>query len=293
MVDQEARPGVFSDPPSLAREAQSAASARTVFDRVGLGGGLVLAVAEHPREAERDTAGISRAALHAVEGDLHDEFRADVHGPVVAVVRQLLQSRRLPCEQLVGEALERLAEHHPATGPRVAGAEMQVRQPPATPAVPPFHREHHEVQGVPRLHLDPPGAAAARRVRGGQGLDHHALVAVRERVAEERGRLVGGIRHQPGHQQLGRHDAGKRGVPLLVRQVDQVRAVEVQRVEQEHRERNGVYRHLARDAGGGVLEGIRPAVRAQRDQLAVEHGGAHGQLAEFGDHLGKAGRDVV
>jgi signal recognition particle subunit SRP54 len=55
-------------------------------DRVGLGGGLVLAVPEHAGEAQREAAGVAGAALDAVEGDLHDQFRPHVHGVGIPVI---------------------------------------------------------------------------------------------------------------------------------------------------------------------------------------------------------------
>jgi signal recognition particle subunit SRP54 len=57
------------------------------LDRVGLGGGLVLAVPEHAGEAQREAAGVAGAALDAVEGDLHDKLRPHVHGVGIPVVR--------------------------------------------------------------------------------------------------------------------------------------------------------------------------------------------------------------
>ena len=137
---------------------QSAASADRV-DRVGLVGRLVLAVAQHPGEAQRHAARVARAALHAVEGDLDDQLGADVDGPVVAVVLKLEEPLGLPGQQLVGQALEGLAEHDPAAGLRVAGAQVQVGQPALAPAVTPLDGQHHQVEGVPWLHLDPAGAA--------------------------------------------------------------------------------------------------------------------------------------
>ncbi len=246
-------------------------------DGVGLGRGLVLAVAQHPGEAQRQAAGVARAALHAVERDLHHQLRPDVDGVGVPALLQRQQTRRLPGQQLVGQALERLAQHDETAGGRVARAQVQVGQPAAAPPVPPLDRQHHQVQRVPRLDLDPPGAPAARRVRSIQRLDHHALVPAGDRVAEERRRLVRRVRHQAGHEQLGRHRPGQLGVPLPVRQVDQVRALQVQRVEQEDRQRRAVLpvggTGGAGGAGRGVLERQRPAVLPQRDQLAVQDRG--------------------
>ena len=72
------------------------------------------------------------------------ELGPDVDGPVVAVVLELEQPRGLPGEQLVGQALERLAQHHQAAGLRVARPQVQVGQPalaagraPTRPRAPP------------------------------------------------------------------------------------------------------------------------------------------------------------
>jgi hypothetical protein len=212
------------------------------------------------------------------------------------VVLELEQARRLPGEQLVGEALERLAQHHPAARLRVAGAEVQVGQPPLPAAVPPLDGEHHQVERVPRLDLDPARAAPPGRVGGGQRLGHHALMPPRDRVAEERVRLVRVTGHQPRHQHLGRNDAGQRRAPLHVRQVDQVGPVQVQHVEQKDRQRHhrGAGRSgLAGRPRGRVLEGVRPPVRPQRDQLPVEYRRPHRQRRQRGDDLGQPRGDVV
>ena len=58
----------------------------------------------------------------------------------------LLQPLGLPGEQLVGEALERLADHHELAGVGIARAEVEVREPAAPPAVAPLGREHDEVE---------------------------------------------------------------------------------------------------------------------------------------------------
>ena len=83
---------------------------------------------------------------------------------------------------------------------------------------------------------------------------------------------------------------------LVAGLVDQVGAVQVQHVEQEHRQRDdrvGSALAAARGARRGHLERVGPAVGAQRDQLAVEDGRAYGQGAERGDGLGQPGGDVV
>ena len=146
---------------------------------------LVRAVALHPREAQRQAAGVLRARLQVVEGDLDDQLGPHVHGVAVAAGLAREQLARLPGEQLVGHALEGLAEHHEAAGRGIARAEVQVRQPALAPAVAPLGGEHDEVERVRALDLEPARAAAAGLVGRVERLRHHALVAARERVGVE------------------------------------------------------------------------------------------------------------
>src|SRR4029079_11864063 len=110
--------------------------------------GLVWAVAQHPREAQRDAARIARARLHAVESALDDELAADVDVPVVAADLEREQALGLPGEHRVGEALEGLAEHDEAGARRIAGAEVQVAQAAAAAPVAPLGGQHDEVERV-------------------------------------------------------------------------------------------------------------------------------------------------
>jgi hypothetical protein len=111
--------------------------------------------------------------------------------------------------------------------------------------------------------------------------------------------LIGG--DQARHEHRGRYDGRERGVAFGVGPVEQVGAVEVQHVEQEDTQRHlggvllsGTERvDLAGRARCGVLEGVGAAVGAQRDQLAVEHGVAHGEPGERRHHLGQPVGDVV
>ena len=202
----------------------------------------------------------------------------------------------LPPQQLIGQPLERLAQHDEAAGIRVTGTQVQVGQPAAAAPVPPFDGEHHQVQGVPRLDLDPAGAPAARRVGGIQRLDHDAFVPAGDRVAEELHRFGDRAGDQAGHEQLGRHGPGQLGVPSPVGQVDQVRPLQMQHVEQEHRQRDGRgtgVRVLAGGAGRGVLERQRPAVAAQRDHLAVEDRRADRQLGQGRHDVGEPAGDLI
>ena len=77
--------------------------------------------------------------------------------------RELLQPLGLPREHLVGQALERLAEHHEAVAVGRARAQVQVAQPALAAAVAPLGGEHDQVERVARLDLQPARAAAARR----------------------------------------------------------------------------------------------------------------------------------
>ena len=88
--------------------------------------------------------------------------------------RQLGEPLGLPRQHLVGHALERLAEHHEPVA--VARAEVDVRQRPLPPPGAPLDRQHHEVEGVARLDLDPGGPAPAGLVGRVGGLDDDALL---------------------------------------------------------------------------------------------------------------------
>jgi hypothetical protein len=121
-------------------------------------------------------------------------------------------------------------------------------------------------------------------------------VPVRERIAEEFARFGDRASDQAGHEQLGWHGPGQFGVSPPVGQVDQVRPFQMQHVEQEHRKLDGGgfrVRFLAGGAGRGVLEGQRPAIRPQRDQLAVEDRRAHRQLGQRRNDLGQPAGDLI
>src|SRR2546429_1940936 len=64
------------------------------LDRVGLVGPLVRAVAEDPGEPQGDPARIARAALDAVERDLHHLLRPEPDHPVVAALRPRQEALR-------------------------------------------------------------------------------------------------------------------------------------------------------------------------------------------------------
>ena len=115
---------------------------------------------------------------------------------------------------------------------------MQVAEPTATPAAAPFGREHDEVERVGDLDLEPRGAAAAGLVGRRERFRHQSLVSPVERVAQEPlGRLT--LRgHDARHDQVRRHVSGERRDALLGRAIDQIRAVRMQTVEAEQRQRN-------------------------------------------------------
>ena len=95
-----------------------------------------------------------RAFLEVVERNLDDELGPHVDGERVTRDLQLQELLGLPGEHVVGQSLERLAEHDEAAALRVPGAEVQVAQRAAAAAVSPFGGEHDQVQACARtLHL--------------------------------------------------------------------------------------------------------------------------------------------
>src|SRR4029434_7738933 len=108
------------------------------LDGVGLLGALVLPVADDPGEAEGEAAGVAGAGLEAVEGDLHHQLGADVDDPLVGGADgQLLEPPGLPGQELGGEALGELPQHHDPAAVGVAGAQVEVAEPAAAAAVAP------------------------------------------------------------------------------------------------------------------------------------------------------------
>ena len=206
------------------------------------------------------------------------------------------ESLCLPAEHLVGQPLERLAQHDEAPR-RITGPQVQVGQPAAAAPVTPFGGQHHQVQRVPWLDLDPFAAPAAGRVGGVQRLHHHAFMSPGHRVREERL----GVRYLAGHQardlEVRREDFGHQRLPDAGGLIDEVPPVQVQQVEKERRQRD-VGSLLARcrlGAGpaGGDLEGPRPPGRVQRDGLTVQDQGL-GRTREHGaGDLGQPGSDVI
>src|SRR2546427_2872410 len=131
---------------------------------VRVGRRLVVSVPFDPREAEREPAGILRAGLDLVERDFGDDLGPDEDRVGVAADLDLEKLLRLPREHLVGEPLERLAEHDEAAVRGVPRPEMQVAERPSSSAAAPFGGEDHEVERPRLLHLQPRGATTAGSV---------------------------------------------------------------------------------------------------------------------------------
>ena len=182
-------------------------------------------------------AGVAGGALDPVEGDLDDLLGPHVHD----VRRRATVSssvNRSVCQASISSVIP-LNVLPSITNPPVAGsraAEVDVGQPAPPPSAAPLDREHHQVEGVHRLDLDPGGAAAAGVVRRREVLDHDPLVAGPQAVVEERlrgGEVVG---DQPGDPVGLRHQPLEGGQPVGAGSVEQVDAVEVQQVEEVRRD---------------------------------------------------------
>src|SRR6266851_804160 len=232
--------------------------------------------------------------------------RPDPHYPVLAAARlarrtrgvsQLKQSRGLPGQHLVGQALEGLSQHDQPAGGRVTRAEVQVGQPALAPPVAPLGCEHHQVKGVPWLYLDPLAASAAGRVAAVQRLDDDALVTAGDGIAEERLGNDPICRDGTRDDQTGRHDPGEQCIPLTAGHVDQVRAIEMQEIEEEWRQRQAIpltpAAVLARHPGRGDLEGPGASVRIERHGFPVEHRCAQVQAQHGGGDLRNPGGNVI
>ena len=273
------------DESSRARELADGA------DRVGLGGGLVVAVADHPGEAQRHAAGVAGGALHAVEGDLDDLLGPHVHDVRSSATgsTELGEPLGLPGEHLVGHPLERLAQHHEPAG---RGSRARGGCWTASPAAVrcPLDRQHHQVEGVHRLDLDPRGAAAAgvvRRARlltttpswpGPQALVEERLGAARSSVTSRGTRCGSGT---------SRSRAASRSTPGASRRSSPSRC--------SRSKKYGV-------TATPPLQAVRDAVSwngrgrpssSERQRLAVEHEPRTRAARADLDHLGQPGGDVL
>src|SRR5881296_2537130 len=86
----------FRKPPLHISPAVPGMNRADRLDRVGLGRVLVLTVAFHPGEPEREPGRVLAALLHVAERDLSDDFRANVHRVPVGKDRDFLEAPRLP-----------------------------------------------------------------------------------------------------------------------------------------------------------------------------------------------------
>src|SRR6266403_2313447 len=133
---------------SLRRRIVHAVQMPHGLDGIRLVRALVRAVAYDAREAQRQATRIGGARLEAVERDLHDELGPDVHHVSGASGLELEQLGRLPLEHFVRHPLEGLPQHHEPAGVRIAGAEVEVREPAAAAAMAPFGGEYDQVECV-------------------------------------------------------------------------------------------------------------------------------------------------
>jgi len=215
----------------------------------------------------------------------------------VATDLELEQPLGLPLEHLVGHALERLAQHDEAAGLRVARAEMHIREPSPASSMPPLRREHHEVERVRRLHLEPPLAPPAGLVRRVQRLGHDPLVPAGECLIEESLGLLGRGRHRTRYQQPARRYLAERRKAALLRLVEQRLTVDIQEVEEEGSERQVAPQTLdvqpAAEPAHRRLKRKRRTVRSERDRLAVQDQLPRGEGARPLDQLGHGHRHVL
>ena len=164
----------------------------------------------------------------------------------------------------------------------LAGAEVDVRQPPAAAPRAPLDAEDDEVEGVRRLDLLPRPPAPARRVGRVEGLDHRPLLPGGEGVGDGLLRLRDGRADDAGDQPVA-DDLREHLPPRRQRLVDEIDAVAVQAVEEP-----GLHGARAEPLHR-LLERPRPAVLGDGEGLAVEHDGLDGQGPGQRDDL----RDAV
>src|SRR5918995_343122 len=144
--------------------ALSAEHCLHALDGVCVVGSLVVPIATHTGKAEGDPTGIARGDLDTVERDLDDLLWLDVDDVAVAP-RAFAELEReeplgLPAQQLVGESLERLADHHPlAVG--ATRREVQIGEPALAATVTPLDGDDDEVECVDRFDLAPRAASPA------------------------------------------------------------------------------------------------------------------------------------
>ena len=225
---------------------------------------LVVADAQHAREAHRDAALVARAAVDALEAELEDQARPDAAHRAELLERGLPDDAVDDLELLVGEARVGLGERHQlqrsgaggsrrgdrldaaaasaaSTGRAVPDREGVVGVDARAPAVAGLRVDQHAVDAE-RIDLPfPPGAAgevvllpAAGAVARLAVLEHEALDAARARFAAQLGeRAPVGARSRSARgessPQRRRTRAAERRLeqraPLVLRPIAQVVAV--------------------------------------------------------------------
>ena len=250
--------------------------ARTASSESASDAGLVVAVAAHPGEPQRDATRDS--------GSRPARRRARSRRPVRAGGRPrgrpgASRARRnlAVCHSSIESVMPlNVLPTMIGSPPGSERAEVDVRQPSAPTTRPPLDREHDQVERVDRLHLAPLRAPPTGGVAGRERLHHHALVAGAPtrrrgfaRATASSSVRTPGIRARPG--------IDSRSIESFrQRPVDEVVAVEVQDVEPhrvEHRRRGAV---ATAEAADRVLETPGQAVLRHAERLAVEDEGAHG-----------------
>ena len=278
-------------PPWIARTASivSASSGR-----------LVRPVAQHPGEPQRHPARVAAATSARRRRRSRRPARAAPARPSRRVSTASSCSRSV-CQASIS-SVRPLNVLPSMTKPprRVAGTEVQVRQPAAAAAVPPLGGQHDEVERVPRLHLEPARPAPAGLVGRVERLHHHALVAAARRASSRNARRLG---------QIGGHHGGAPAAPRAPRRQrrrtgrrrgrsSRSSPSSVQHVEDVRRQRRRSpvppRRRPASETRLPVCwNGRGRPSGAQRDRLAVEHDVAHRQRQRGLDDLGHPLGDVV
>ena len=220
-----------------------------------------------------------------------------MHRVAVAPDFALQQLLGLPRQQLVGEALERLAQHREASLHHIPRAQMKIAEPPLAASAAPLGRQNHQIQRAGLLDLQPALSPPAGRVGRIQGLRHHPLVPVRQRLFQESFALQGVRDNGVGDQSSRRDQSRQRGETPPLGFVQQVGAVQIQQVEPERRQRQfraqAVHVQLAAEAAHGGLKRPRAAVGMQADHLAVQYQVAARQRPHGFHHFRDRQRHIV
>ena len=160
------------------------------LNRIRLMGGLVWPIAFDAGKAEGETGGIARRFLDVAEGNFYDQFWAHEHRVTFTVTFQCEQLFGLQAQHVVGQSFKRLAKHDELTCLRIAGAEMEIREPAFPSPISPFGGKHDEVEGRRLLELEPMKAPLPCDVGSRKRFGHNAFVARLERLSEKAPGLI-------------------------------------------------------------------------------------------------------